>query len=215
MVNNLPQIFLNAYQNGIFPMADAADAPDFYWVDPEWRGQLSIPHLKIPKRLLRRVRTYPYRVTINTAFDHIIHLCAENVPTRNGTWINAPIRDTFIELHAQGHAHSVEVWQGDHLVGGLYGLAIGRIFCGESMVSRATDASKIALVHFCARLWRGGFQVLDTQFTNDHLQQFGVYEILRADYHNLLREHAYQTADFTFTADEQLLCNDYLLCRAL
>lgn len=212
----LEDVLLLAYRNGFFPMADHADDPEFYWVDPDQRGQLSINNLHIPARLKRRVLQFPYRVTINTAFAQIIDLCAENAPDRPETWINRDIRDTFITLHDRGHAHSVEVWAGDNLVGGLYGLALGQIFCGESMVSRATDASKIALVHLCARLWAAGFQVLDTQFVNDHLQQFGVYQIPRATYHELLAQYADQPADFLLSEHaerEDELVSRYLSLR--
>lgn len=195
-------------------MADDAADTDFYWVDPELRGQLPILDLHIPKRLQRTVRTSPYRVTINTAFSDVIDACAASTKGRETTWINGPIRDAFIDLHLHGHAHSVEVWRDMELIGGVYGLALGKIFCGESMFSRSTDASKIALVHLCARLWATGFHVLDTQFTNDHLKQFGVYEIPRLDYHQLLATYAHQPADFTIVLDEPTLIERYFAARS-
>lgn len=193
----LTQQVLLSYRHGLFPMAEARDDPDFFWVDPELRGQLPILDLHIPKRLERTVRTSPYRITINTAFEHVIDLCAESARGREETWINRPIRNAFVELHRLGQAHSVEVWdEGQQLIGGLYGLALGQIFCGESMFSRARDASKIALVHLCARLYAGGFKVLDTQFVNDHLTQFGVYEVTGDGYRDLLSRYMDGTADF-------------------
>lgn len=197
----LADLLLQAYAQGVFPMADDAGDNEFYFVDPEHRGQLDILNLHIPARLKRRVLQFPYRITINTAFADIIDLCAASDKTRLKTWINQPIRDAFVELHHRGHAHSVEVWQGNELVGGLYGLALGGVFCGESMVSRAQDTSKIALVHLCARLYRAGFTVLDTQFINDHLKQFGVYEIPRADYHARLIKALSLTCDFKLRGD--------------
>jgi leucyl/phenylalanyl-tRNA---protein transferase len=205
---------LLAYQNGFFPMADDATDTDFYWVDPDMRGQLPILDLHIPARLKRTILKSPYRVTINTAFADVIDACAASTPGRETTWINASIRDAFIDLHAQGRAHSVEVWHDMELIGGVYGLSLGQIFCGESMFSRVTDASKIALVHLCARLWAAGFHVLDTQFTNDHLAQFGVYEIPRLDYHQLLATYADQPADFTAAGDTSTLIERYFAARS-
>lgn len=199
-------------------MAERADNADFFWVDPPLRGQLDILTLRIPKKLQRTVLKFPYRVTVDTAFESVIAACAEENDTRQETWINAAIRDTFITLHYQGHAHSIEVWQDDTLVGGLYGLAVGGVFCGESMFSRAADASKIALVHLCARLHRAGFTVLDTQFVNDHLKQFGVYEIARADYRQKLAENKDCICDFGLKGDplahdELVLITDYFNVR--
>jgi leucyl/phenylalanyl-tRNA--protein transferase len=143
-----PDIILYAYRQGAFPMADSARDMAVHFYRPVMRGLLSIPDLHIPKRLKRTVRQYPYRITFNTAFETVIDSCAKETPRRPKTWINAPIRDAFVELHHMGHAHSIECWAEDGaFAGGIYGLAIGRVFCGESMVSTARDASKIALVH--------------------------------------------------------------------
>ena len=205
-----------AYRRGYFPMADDAGDADFFWVHPEHRGQLSILDLHIPSRLKRTVMAMPYRVTINRDFAGVIDGCASALPGRDTTWINHPIREAFITLHHQGRAHSVECWNADgELVGGLYGLALGRIFCGESMFSRARDASKIALVHLCARLYAAGFAVLDTQFVNDHLEQFGVYEIPAAAYDDLLDQYADEAADFTLggNMDEKDLIVRYMAAR--
>lgn len=177
-------------------MADAREDPEFFWIDPDQRGQLPILDLHIPKRLERTVRSGLYRITVDQVFPDVIDLCAESTTGREKTWINAPIRGAFIELYHLGHAHSLEVWSRERLIGGLYGLTLGRIFCGESMFSRARDASKVALVHLCARLYEGGFKVLDTQFVNDHLKQFGVYEIPRKAYREQLVQYTDQRGDF-------------------
>lgn len=190
--------FLLAYSNGLFPMADHKDGPVYYWYDPPLRGQLPIEDLHIPARLRRSVRQAPYMVRINYDFAAVIDNCAAAGPNRPESWINKPIRDGFIALHEAGYAHSVECYDDQNmLAGGLYGLALGGAFMGESMFSRARDASKIALVHLCARLWDNGFTALDTQFINPHLEQFGAYEIARADYLARLRQALLQKPIFT------------------
>lgn len=213
------ELLIEAYKQGLFPMAYNAGSPFIHWVCPELRGQLSIERLHIRrslKKVIRRglIEGAPYTVTIDKAFEAVIGLCAESVESRPETWINTPIMQAYINLHRDGHAHSVEVWREDkdgaELVGGLYGIAIGGAFFGESMFSRATDASKIALVHLCARLHKGGFTLLDTQFVNDHLQQFGVYELPHRDYMKELREAVKRDADFMLKgADEAALLNEY------
>lgn len=201
---------LNAYCMGLFPMADDAQADEIHWYDPQLRGQLSLDHLHVPERLRRTLLRAPFTVRVDTDFEGVIDGCA----ARDRTWINRPIRRLFIDLHHAGFAHSVECWRDGQLVGGLYGLALGGVFAGESMFSRATDASKVALVHLCARLWKGGFSVLDTQFINPHLLQFGVYEIKRADYKKALRKALPQDADFwaveVETLSELTLITEYL-----
>lgn len=177
-------------------MADDSGSEEFYWYDPPQRGQLSIEKLHIPARLQRRVLQEPYEIRVDTAFADVIKACAAAVDNRPQTWINDGIRDLFTELHKAGHAHSIECWQDNKLVGGLYGLAIGGFFSGESMFSRKKDASKIALVHLCARLWKGGFSLLDTQFINDHLLQFGAYEVPREDYLSKLQDAVARPARF-------------------
>ncbi len=191
-----PELVLSAYAEGAFPMADSADDHTIKWYAPQKRGQLSIPHLHIPRSLKKLIKQRPYHVTINTAFADIIRLCAAQEQGRTETWINQPIIEIFQQLHTLGFAHSVECWDGDTLVGGLYGLSIGRVFCGESMVSRAPNASKIALVHLVAHLHAAGYEMLDTQFTNEHLEQFGVYEIDHTDYVQKLQASLHNPADF-------------------
>ena len=183
-----PDQILTAYRAGLFPMAEKAEDNHFYWIDPELRGVLPINGLHVPKRLKRTVLDAPYTIKTDTDFEQVITECAKTTKgDREETWISQPIKDLFIRLHEAGYAHSVEAWDGDTLVGGLYGLALEGAFFGESMFSRARDASKIALVHLVARLWKNGFTLLDTQFVNPHLEQFGCYEIPRQEY---LRELA-------------------------
>lgn len=180
-------LLLEAYRDGVFPMADSAEDDAFAFYKPYRRGILPIEGLHIPAKLSRALHKQPYSVTVNRAFTDVIDGCAAATPKRSKTWINRPIRDLFIALHHEGHAHSVECWTKDgKLAGGLYGLAIGAVFCGESMFSNETDASKIALVHLCAILSARGFTVLDTQFINPHLLQFGAYEMDQADYESLI-----------------------------
>lgn len=202
-----PELFLNAYMQGVFPMAESADDLHYNFYRPDMRGQLSILDLHIPKKLLKTLKSQPYQIKINTDFEGVIDGCAAVSKGRNSTWINTPIKECFIELHNLGYAHSVEAWQDDKLVGGLYGLAIGAVFCGESMFSRATDASKIALVHLCARLQKGGFTILDTQYINDHLQQFGVYELPQKEYEKIIKTEMPKQTDFVLEgmSEEEIL----------
>jgi leucyl/phenylalanyl-tRNA--protein transferase len=180
-------LLLQGYRAGIFPMAASRDDPALSWYDPERRGILPLDGFHAPRRLLRTVRSGPYTVSADRAFVAVIAACAESRPGREESWINAEIARLFGSLHRRGLAHSVECWQGDTLVGGLYGLSIGRAFFGESMFSRARDASKVSLVHLVARLRLAGFTLLDTQFITDHLAQFGAIEISRRDYRRRLR----------------------------
>lgn len=191
-----PELLLEAYRQGLFPMSYSADSPYIHWVCPELRGQLSIEKLHVPKRLKKTVRSSPYDIRIDTAFEEVIAGCGAATETRPETWINRQIENAFIGLYARGHAHSVECWDNGVLAGGLYGLAIGGAFFGESMFSRARDASKIALIHLAARLSAGGFTLLDTQFVNDHLRQFGVYEMPHERYKKQLVAALDKKADF-------------------
>lgn len=175
-----PELLLHAYSIGVFPMARSRRARTIEWYDPPARGILSIDKLHVPSRLRRTIRKAPYRITFDRAFRAVMTGCAD---ARPDTWINDKIINLYTQLHEAGFAHSVEAWRGDDLVGGVYGISIGGAFFGESMFSTATDASKIALVYLVARLWRQGYKLLDTQFVNEHLTQFGVMEISRDDYH--------------------------------
>jgi leucyl/phenylalanyl-tRNA--protein transferase len=177
-----PQLVLGAYSVGVFPMADARDADSVYWVEPRKRAILPLGAFHLSHSLKKVIVADRFRVTVDRAFPEMIALCAESAPDRPDTWINSQIERVFGELHALGHAHSVEVWDGGRLAGGLYGLALGRAFFGESMVSRATNASKVAIAWLVARLRAGGFTLLDCQFMTDHLASLGAVEISRADY---------------------------------
>jgi leucyl/phenylalanyl-tRNA--protein transferase len=191
-----PQVLLKAYSCGIFPMAESADDPALYWIEPQHRGILPLDRVHIPKRLARTVRTTPFAVRIDTDFEGTINGCAASRPGRRSTWINARIRTLYRELFALGHCHTVEVWDGERLVGGLYGVALGGAFFGESMFSYERDASKIALVHLIARLVAGGFTLLDTQFVTDHLRQFGTREVDRDTFQKKLDDALRVSANF-------------------
>lgn len=182
-----PALLLRAYAAGIFPMAESADEAQLFWVDPERRGILPLEDFHLPRRLARRLRNGPFEVTCDRDFAAVIEGCAAPTPDRPKTWINGEIARLYEALHRQGHAHSVETWLDGALVGGLYGVAMGAVFFGESMFSRATDASKVALAHLVARLKMGGFRLLDTQFLTAHLVQFGAIEISRAAYQRRLQ----------------------------
>ncbi|HWF63780.1 MAG TPA: leucyl/phenylalanyl-tRNA--protein transferase [Rhizomicrobium sp.] len=183
-----PKILLSAYAQGLFPMGERRDDPTLYWVSPEKRGVIPLDGLHVPKRLARTVRSNRYRVTSDQAFAEVMRACAEPAPGRDQTWINDEILRLYTALHAGGHAHSVECWDGDRLAGGLYGVSLGAAFFGESMFSTLRDASKVALVALVEILRGGGFMLLDAQFLTQHLAQFGAYEIPREDY--LARLHA-------------------------
>ncbi len=191
-----PETLLRLYRHGMFPMADSADDPNLFVIDPDLRGIIPLDDFHLSRRLRRTVRQHPYTVTIDRDFSGVVLGCAESQPGRENTWINPAIHNLYTALHQRGNAHSVECWEGDNLVGGLYGVSIGGAFFGESMFSRATDASKIALVHLVARLIAGGYRLLDTQFVNAHLMQFGIVEIERNDFLKRLQKALAVSADF-------------------
>ncbi|PIO99108.1 leucyl/phenylalanyl-tRNA--protein transferase [Pleomorphomonas carboxyditropha] len=175
-------ILLKAYAVGMFPMAESADDPNLFWIEPEWRGIIPLDGFRIPRRLARTVRKGGFDVRVDTDFYGVVDGCAAPAPGREKTWINATIRKLYGELFQRGHCHTVESWQGGRLVGGLYGVSVGGAFFGESMFSAVTDASKVALVHLVARLRAGGYRLLDTQFVTDHLAHFGTIEIPKRIY---------------------------------
>jgi leucyl/phenylalanyl-tRNA--protein transferase len=181
-----PELMLRAYRAGLFPMAETRRGERLYWLDPEQRGILPLDGFHLPRRLRRTALSGQFEVTADRDFPAVIAGCASAAPGREDTWINTEIERLFGDLHRLGHAHSVESWQDGKLVGGLYGVVLGGVFFGESMFSRASDASKVALVHLVARLRLGGFRLLDTQFVTDHLAQFGAIEIPRDQYKALL-----------------------------
>ncbi|MEO1066083.1 MAG: leucyl/phenylalanyl-tRNA--protein transferase [Pseudomonadota bacterium] len=191
-----PTVLLKAYACGIFPMAESADDPSLFWVEPEERGVIPLNQFHVSRSLTKTVRKDRYRVTVDCDFQAVIEGCAEIKRGRQVTWINDKIRDLYTSLFRAGKCHSVEVYDGHTLVGGLYGVRLGSAFFGESMFSRATDTSKVALVHLVARLKAGGFTLLDTQFTTDHLKRFGAIDISRQRYHLLLETALNRTGDF-------------------
>ncbi len=195
-VDITPEVLLKAYACGIFPMAESADDPALYWIEPESRGLIPLDGFHVPGRLSRTVRSDRSRVIADRDFGAVIEGCAESGPGRARTWINRRIRTLYARLYDIGHCHTVEVYEGEALVGGLYGVSLGCTFFGESMFHRARDASKIALVHLVARLRAGGFRLLDTQFVTDHLRTFGAIEVPRRAYHRLLAEALVGEADF-------------------
>ncbi len=197
-----PQIVLRAYAAGIFPMAESAEDNALYWIEPDERGIIPLDGLRISQSLRKAVRRQAFDIRIDTDFAAVIAACAEKTPDRKSTWINARIRALYTQLFRMGCCHTVECWQDDTLVGGLYGVRIGAIFFGESMFSRQTDASKVALVHLVARLNAGGFKLLDAQFVNPHLERLGAISVPKAAYHELMEPLLALDADFrAFTAD--------------
>jgi leucyl/phenylalanyl-tRNA---protein transferase len=177
-----PDILLRAYAEGVFPMAERREDTELFWVSPDRRGVLPLDAFHVPRRLARTVRSDRFTVTSDLAFVDVMKACAAPAPGREQSWINAEILRLYTALHASGHAHSIESWRDGRLVGGLYGVKLGAAFFGESMFSRETDASKVALVHLVARLIAGAFELLDTQFLTAHLARFGTVEIPRREY---------------------------------
>jgi leucyl/phenylalanyl-tRNA--protein transferase len=196
LIEITPEVLLKAYACGIFPMAESADDPALYWIEPDMRGIIPLEGFHLPARLARTVRSTPFTVWVDRDFDALIDGCAEAKPDRDRTWINERIRKIYRGLFERGHCHTIEVYDGDLLVGGLYGISLGRAFFGESMFHRARDASKIALVHLIARLRAGGYRLLDTQYVTDHLKTFGAVEVGKRRYHRLLEDALVGEADF-------------------
>jgi leucyl/phenylalanyl-tRNA--protein transferase len=191
-----PQVLLKAYSCGIFPMAEASDDPALYWIEPQARGILPLDKVHVPRRLARTIRQDVFEVRTDTDFDAVIEGCAAARDGRETTWINDKIRGLYRDLYDMGHCHTVECWKGDNLVGGLYGVALGSAFFGESMFSLERDASKVALVHLAARLIHGRFTLLDCQFLTPHLRQFGTVEVDRARFHSELDAALKNRGDF-------------------
>ncbi len=181
-----PEILLRAYSIGLFPMAESADDPEIFWVEPDIRGVLPLDDFHISKSLAKTVRRKPFEIRFDHDFDAVIAACGEETQGRPSTWINQTIKALYSALHSMGHAHTVEAWDGDQLVGGLYGVSLGAAFFGESMFSRRTDASKICLVHLVERLRQRRFKLLDTQFTTEHLKTFGAIDVPKDDYEHML-----------------------------
>src|ERR1700728_434858 len=196
LIDITPEVLLKAYSCGIFPMAESADDPALYWIEPERRGIIPLDRFHVPDRLARTVRSDRFTVVVDRNFDAVIDACAEPMPGRSRTWINARIHNLYRKLYERGDCHTVEVYEDDRLVGGLYGVNLGRAFFGESMFHRARDASKVALVHLVARLIAGGFVLLDTQYVTEHLRSFGAVEVPRRRYGALLDQAIADDADF-------------------
>lgn len=206
-----PEVLLKAYACGIFPMAENADDPGLFWMEPEQRGIIPLNGFHVSSRLARTVRTTPLTVLVDRDFDAVIDGCAEPAPDRDKTWINTRIRTMYRGLFDIGHCHTVEVYDGANLVGGLYGVSLGRAFFGESMFHRVTDASKIALVHLVARLRVGGFRLCDTQYVTPHLQTFGAVDVPKKRYHKMLDEALQGDADFTALPVDRPISGDEAL----
>jgi leucyl/phenylalanyl-tRNA--protein transferase len=191
-----PQVLLKAYAVGIFPMAESADDPGLYWIEPEARGIIPLDGFHLPQRLRRTVAGGRFEIRVDHDFAAVIDACAGAEIARPKTWINGRIRKLYGELFDLGACHTIEAWRDGRLAGGLYGVVLGGAFFGESMFSRERDASKVALVHLVARLKAGGFRLLDTQFTTPHRKQFGAIDIDRRVYQELLDAAMAERADF-------------------
>ena len=202
------EMVLRAYSIGIFPMAETADDPSIHWIEPKRRGIIPLDGLHVSRSLAKLIRSDRFQVAIDTDFQSVIEACAT---THGSTWINLPIRSLFSELFEKGHVHSVEVYEKNQLVGGLYGLALGGAFFGESMFHTVTNASKVALVHLVARLNAGGFCLLDTQFLTPHLATLGAIEIDRLEYKSLLANALSVTAEFPLRSEREAISGEVVL----
>jgi len=191
-----PQVLLKAYTCGIFPMAESADDPALYWIEPQQRGILLLDQVHVPRRLARTIRQGAFEVRVDSDFEGVLDGCAASRAGRRTTWINRKIRALYRDLFDAGYCHTVETWADGRLVGGLYGVALHGAYFGESMFSTERDASKVALVYLCARLIHGGFTLLDTQFVTEHLKQFGTVEIERDAFHTMLEKALAHQATF-------------------
>jgi leucyl/phenylalanyl-tRNA---protein transferase len=208
-----PEILLRAYAIGIFPMAEDADDPGLFWVEPETRGIIPLDDFHMSRSLRKAVRSDRFEVRVDTSFEAVIAACAGQAIDRPETWINSRIRSLYGTLFTQGHVHTVECWREGQLVGGLYGLSLGSVFFGESMFHRESDASKVALVHLVARLKRGGYQLLDAQFQTDHLAQFGTQEMARAIYRERLAQATSREATWWSWPQGTIIGGDYALAE--
>ena len=203
MLEITPEVLLKAYSCGIFPMAESADDPQLFWIEPQARGLLPLDSVTVPRRLARTIRKQPFEIRVDHDFEGVISGCAAAKPGRSSTWINDRIRSLYGDLFQMGHCHTIETWSADgELVGGLYGVALGGAFFGESMFSTQRDASKIALIYLCARLIKGGFVMLDTQFVTEHLRQFGAIEIDRGQFQVELESALAVDGDFSDLAHD-------------
>ncbi len=191
-----PELLLSAYASGVFPMAESAEDPEIFWVQPDLRGIIPFDAFHVPSSLTKTIRKGVFDIRVDTAFAEVVQGCAQSNTSRPSTWINATIFDAYMKLFYRGHCHSVEAWHENQLVGGLYGVSLGTAFFGESMFSRMTDASKVCLVFLVERLKAKGFTLLDTQFTTDHLKRFGAIDVPRKKYEKLLAAAMIDQAKF-------------------
>lgn len=191
-----PDILLRAYSIGLFPMAESADDQNLFWIDPEVRGIFPLDRLIITKKLARIIRSDRFEIRVDHDFGAVIDACAAAMDGREKTWINERIKTLYGRLFELGHVHTIESWQDGALVGGLYGVVLGGAFFGESMFHRRTEASKVALVHLAARLFAGGFRLLDTQFVTPHLESLGAIEVSKENYRVMLADAVARKADF-------------------
>jgi leucyl/phenylalanyl-tRNA--protein transferase len=213
LVDITPEVLLKAYACGIFPMAESAEDPALYWIEPERRGIIPLDRFHVPNRLARTVRSNRFTVAVDRDFDAVLDGCSQPMPGRTRTWINARIRNLYRRLYERGDCHTLEVYEGGALVGGLYGVSLGRAFFGESMFHRARDASKVALVHLVARLKVGRYRLLDTQFVTEHLRTFGAIEVSRPAYHKLLDAALVGEGDFGALALDRAVSGSVVLAR--
>ena len=209
-----PDLLLQAYCAGLFPMGERRDDPTLYWLDPDPRTILPLDGFHLPRRLARTVRSGRFEIRCNSAFRAIVEACAAATDNRRESWINQPIVELYSALAARGQAYSVETWQDGQMVGGLYGVSIGGAFFGESMFSRERDASKVALVHLVARLLRGGYNLLDCQFMTEHLRAFGAIEVPKAEYRGRLQQALRRATSFELELDGATACATVLSAGA-
>ncbi len=214
MSDNLLKIIYQSYEKGLFPMAESREDESISLIEPHTRALLPIKDFHISRSLKTRLNKTDYDITHDMAFNQVIHECAKPAQGRDGTWINSTIENLFAEYHKQGLAHSVEFWQDGSLKGGVYGLSVGGVFCAESMFSHIPNASKIALTYLVARLWKAKYKLLDVQFINPHLEQFGVHEIPQKEYLKKLDVYKNENPDFDITCNERDLLREYLENRS-
>ena len=196
---------IEAYKQGMFPMAETYSSKEIYWIEPKKRGVFYFNKIKIPKKFKRFLKKHNFQIAIDNNFEQVINNCAKLNSTRKDTWINSTIKKIYIEMHYNGLAHSVECYLNKELVGGLYGIKIGRIFFGESMFSFVSNASKVTLVHLLERLKIGGFKILDTQFINEHLKQFGAIEVSNKEFKSIIEKNINKEANFYFYSQKGFL----------
>jgi leucyl/phenylalanyl-tRNA--protein transferase len=208
-----PEVLLKAYACGIFPMAESAEDPALYWIEPEYRGIIPLDGFHLPSRLARTVRSDRFEIRVNHDFEGVLDGCSEPAPGRARTWINKRIRTLYRKLFDIGHCHSIEAYEDGQLAGGLYGVCLGRAFFGESMFHRSRDASKVAMVHLVARLKAGDFRLLDTQFVTDHLKTFGAIEVSRRQYHKLLEGALVGEGNFAALSLDRSISGEEALSR--